>query len=29
MDAVPMTFGQEVSGWARSIELSVERIHVD
>ena len=26
MDAVPMTFGQEVSGWARSIELSVERI---
>ncbi len=26
MDAVPMTFGQEVSGWARSIELSRERI---
>ena len=22
MDAVPMTFGQEVSGWARAIELS-------
>jgi len=28
MDAVPMTFGQEVSGWARSIELAVERIMV-
>ena len=26
MDAVPMTFGQEVGGWERSIELSVERI---
>jgi fumarate hydratase class II len=26
MDAVPMTFGQEVSGWARSVELSAERI---
>ena len=26
MDAVPMTFGQEVGGWARSIELSAERI---
>ena len=26
MDAVPMTFGQEVGGWARSIELSSERI---
>ena len=26
MDAVPMTFGQEVSGWARAIELSSERI---
>lgn len=26
MDAVPMTFGQEVGGWARSIELSVERV---
>ena len=26
MDAVPMTFGQEVSGWARSIELSTDRI---
>jgi fumarate hydratase class II len=26
MDAVPMTFGQEVSGWARSIELAGERI---
>lgn len=27
MDAVPMTFGQEVSGWARSIELSTDRIN--
>ncbi|MDP9464330.1 MAG: lyase family protein, partial [Actinomycetota bacterium] len=27
MDAVPMTFGQEVSGWARSVELSTDRIH--
>jgi fumarate hydratase class II len=26
MDAVPITFGQEVSGWARSIELATERI---
>ena len=26
MDAVPMTFGQEVSGWARAIELSSERV---
>ena len=26
MDAVPITFGQEVSGWARSIELSSARI---
>ncbi|MEY2552146.1 MAG: fumarate hydratase, class [Ilumatobacteraceae bacterium] len=26
MDAVPMTFGQEVGGWARSIELSCDRI---
>jgi fumarate hydratase, class II len=26
MDAVPMTFGQEVSGWARGVELSSERI---
>ena len=26
MDAVPMTFGQEVSGWAHSIELSIDRI---
>ncbi len=26
MDAVPMTFGQEVGGWARSIELATERI---
>ncbi|MEY2400109.1 MAG: fumarate hydratase, class [Ilumatobacteraceae bacterium] len=26
MDAVPITFGQEVSGWARSIELAIERI---
>jgi fumarate hydratase class II len=27
MDAVPITFGQEVSGWARSIELSADRIN--
>jgi fumarate hydratase class II len=27
MDAVPITFGQEVSGWARSIELSVDRVN--
>jgi fumarate hydratase class II len=26
MDAVPMTFGQEAGGWARSIALSCERI---
>jgi fumarate hydratase, class II len=26
MDAVPMTFGQEVGGWARSMELATERI---
>jgi fumarate hydratase, class II len=26
MDAVPMTFGQEVSGWARTIELASDRI---
>ena len=26
MDAVPMTFGQEVGGWARSIELGVRRL---
>lgn len=26
MDAVPMTFGQEVGGWARSVQLAVERI---
>jgi fumarate hydratase class II len=26
MDAVPMTFGQEVGGWARSIELACDRI---
>jgi fumarate hydratase class II len=26
MDAVPMTFGQEVSGWARTIELAGDRI---
>ncbi|HEX3089187.1 MAG TPA: lyase family protein, partial [Ilumatobacteraceae bacterium] len=26
MDAVPITFGQEVSGWARSVELASERI---
>ena len=27
MDAVPMTFGQEVGGWARGVELSSERIN--
>jgi fumarate hydratase class II len=26
MDAVPITFGQEASGWARSVELSTQRI---
>ncbi len=26
MDAVPITFGQEIGGWARSVELSAERI---
>jgi fumarate hydratase, class II len=26
MDAVPITFGQEVSGWARGIELATQRI---
>src|SRR3954454_18664735 len=26
MDAVPITFGQEVSGWARSVELGVNRL---
>jgi fumarate hydratase, class II len=26
MDAVPMTFGQEVGGWARGIELAGQRI---
>ena len=26
MDAVPMTFGQEVGGWARSVELGVQRL---
>ncbi|MEZ5248994.1 MAG: lyase family protein [Ilumatobacteraceae bacterium] len=26
MDAVPMTFGQEVGGWARSVELGRDRI---
>jgi fumarate hydratase, class II len=26
MDAVPMTFGQEVGGWARGVELAVERV---
>ena len=26
MDAVPMTFGQEVGGWARSVELGRERV---
>ena len=29
MDAVPMTFGQEVGGWARSIELSCRPHHSD
>ncbi|HZX53184.1 MAG TPA: class II fumarate hydratase [Ilumatobacteraceae bacterium] len=26
MDAVPITFGQEVSGWARSVELGANRL---
>jgi len=26
MDAVPITFGQEVSGWARSVELASQRL---
>jgi fumarate hydratase class II len=26
MDAVPMTFGQEAGGWARSVRLGVERL---
>src|SRR4051812_175001 len=26
MDAVPITFGQEVSGWARSVELGGDRL---
>src|SRR4029078_12014634 len=26
MDAVPITFGQEVSGWARSVELASQRV---
>ncbi|HSB85798.1 MAG TPA: lyase family protein, partial [Ilumatobacteraceae bacterium] len=26
MDAVPMTFGQEVGGWARSVELAADRV---
>src|SRR3954449_238088 len=26
MDAVPITFGQEVSGWARSVQLGSERL---
>ena len=26
MDAVPMTFGQEVGGWCRAVELSSDRI---
>ena len=26
MDAVPMTFGQEVSGWGRAVELSIPTI---
>ena len=26
MDAVPMTFGQEVGGWGRAVELSSDRI---
>ena len=26
MDAVPITFGQEVGGWARGIELSAQRV---
>lgn len=27
MDAAPMTFGQEVNGWRRSIELGIERLN--
>jgi fumarate hydratase, class II len=26
MDAVPITFGQEVGGWARSVELATQRL---
>jgi fumarate hydratase class II len=26
MDAIPLTFGQEISGWARAVELSVDRL---
>jgi fumarate hydratase, class II len=26
MDAAPMTFGQEVGGWARSVQLAMERM---
>lgn len=26
MDAMPVTMGQEISGWARQIELSIERL---
>jgi len=26
MDAVPMTFGQEAAGWARAVELGIERL---
>ncbi len=26
MDAAPMTFGQEVSGWERSVRLAIERL---
>ena len=28
MDAVPMTFGQEVGGWARAVDLAAERLSV-
>ncbi len=26
MDAVPITFGQQVGGWARAVELGIERV---
>jgi fumarate hydratase class II len=27
MDAVPLTLGQEMSGWARQVEAGIERLH--